>query len=157
MSLISPPKPGPRVSDHRQVIPRSLLLAMAALAALSLVLVSLAKLTGRPPVAQVHTAAVVTDRIITIEPRADGGTRVLSSDGTVLSDTPSNVDGFITVVRNALEFERKRTGVTDNPPVHLLRFADGRVGLRDDASGWKISLVGFGQDNAGVWNALVAD
>ena len=51
----------------------------------------------------------------------------------------------------------KRAGVTDNPPVHLIRFADGRVGLRDDATGWKISLVGFGQDNAAVWNALIAD
>ncbi len=142
-------------SDHHQLIPRALLRAMAALALAVLAITTFAVITDRPHEAQIHTAPVVKQLLIEVKARPDGGTTLVSMEGTILSDTPANEAGFITVVRNALEFNRKRSRVTGNPPVHLIRFADGRVGLRDDASGWKISLVGFGQDNARVWNEII--
>lgn len=142
-------------SDHHQAVPRTLLRAMAGLALFSLGLATFAVVTDRPPAAQIQTAAAVKEVLIEIKARADGGTTVVAMDGTILSDTPHNEAGFITVVRNALEFNRRRLRLTENTPVHLIRFADGRVGLRDDASGWKMNVVGFGQDNARVWNEII--
>ncbi|MEM9428525.1 MAG: photosynthetic complex assembly protein PuhC [Pseudomonadota bacterium] len=142
-------------SDDQLLIPRVLLRAMGALVAASFAIVVFAVVTGREPVAQNHTAPVVESRMIQINARDDGGTKVLDMDGTVLFDHPSSERGFITVVRTALEFERHTHRITGNPPVALIRFADGRIGLRDDATGWKISLIGFGQDNARHWSDLL--
>ncbi|MEO0387858.1 MAG: photosynthetic complex assembly protein PuhC [Pseudomonadota bacterium] len=142
-------------SDYNQLVPRGLLYAVSGLVLCSLLIVVFAVATGREPVARPHTAAEVQSRMIEIKARPDGGTVVSAMDGTILFDRPSNDRGFITVVRNALSFERKTHGIAGNPPVYLIRFADGRIGLRDDATGWKINLIGFGQDNARHWNELL--
>ncbi len=143
------------VSDHDQLVPRALLIGMAALVLFALSLTVFAVLSGREPSALRHAAAPVQTLMIQIKDRGDGGTIVTDMDGTVLFDHPATERGFITVVRNALDFNRKKTNITENPPIALIRFADGRIGLRDDASGWKINLVGFGQDNARHWNAVL--
>ena len=128
---------------------------MAALALVSLALVTFAVVTDRPHEAPIHTAAEVKSVLININATPDGGTIVTDMNGNVLSRTGRNTAGFLSVVQNALAFERNRNNVTGNPPVHLIRFADGRIGLRDDATGWKINLIGFGQDNARHWKELL--
>ncbi len=143
------------VSDHDQLVPRALLVAMAGLVAFSLALVIFAVWSDRQPTAQIHTTPPVKSLVIQIKDRGDGGTIVTDMEGNILFDRSANERGFITVVRNALEFERHTHRISGNPPVHLIRFADGRIGLRDDATGWKINLIGFGQDNARHWNELL--
>jgi len=142
-------------SDAKQVIPKVLLRAMAGLALISLAVVSFAVLTDRPHEARIHTAAEAKSMLIQLNASPDGGTIVTDMEGNVLSRTGRGTAGFLSVVQNALIFERDRNNVTGNPPVHLIRFADGRIGLRDDASGWKINLIGFGQDNARVWREII--
>lgn len=144
------------VSDHDQLVPRALLLGMAALVLFALSLTVYAVTTNRAPSAPHHATAPVQTLMIQIKDRGDGGTLVTDMEGQTLFDYPATERGFITVVRNALDFNRKKARITTNPPIALIRFADGRIGLRDDASGWKINLVGFGQDNARHWNAVLA-
>lgn len=146
-----------RASDHDQFIPRALLRAMAALALVSLLLVSYAVVTDRPHEAQAHQGEPVKSILISIKEAEDGSVIVTDMDGRLLSSSARERSGFIAVVDNALRFERKRSGIAGNPPVTLIRFADGRIGLRDDATGWKIHLTGFGQDNARAWAAVLAD
>ena len=145
-----------RVSDHEQLIPRVLLRAMAGLVLASLALVSYAVLTDRPLEAPSHNAEPVQSILINIKEANDGGIIVTDMDGAILSSSARDKAGFISVVENALRFERKRHGISENPPVTLIRFANGRLGLRDDATGWKIHLTGFGQDNARAWAAVLA-
>ena len=121
----------------------------------ALAVVSFAVLTDRPHEARIHTAAEAKSMLIQLNASPDGGTIVTDMEGNVLSRTGRGTAGFLSVVQNALIFERDRNNVTGNPPVHLIRFADGRIGLRDDASGWKINLIGFGQDNARVWREII--
>ena len=144
-----------RVSDSEQLIPRVLLRAMLGLVLIALALTTFAVVTDRPHEAQVHTAPGLKSMLIEIKDREDGGTQITDMNGVVLSDTTREASGFLSVVQNALKFQRKQHGVTGNPPVHLIRFADGRIGLRDDATDWKINLIGFGQDNARVWREII--
>lgn len=147
--------PPGRVSDAKQVVPQVLLRAVAALVATALLIVGYAVLTGREPSAQAHDRVAVAERLIQIKARADGGTIITGTDGKVLADVAPNEKGFLTVIRRAMEFERHRNAIDTNPPVALIRFADGRIGLRDDATDWKIGLIGFGQDNARAFAELI--
>ena len=136
-----------RFSDQKRLIPKALLRAMAALVLWSLALVAYATWSGTPPAAPQFNGAEVADRVIQI--KADGaGSSVHSEDGTLLFRTQDAGNaGFITAVRVGLAHERKVHGVDGNPPVRLVRFSDGRLGLHDPATDWKIMLQGFGRDS----------
>jgi putative photosynthetic complex assembly protein len=41
------------------------------------------------------------------------------------------------------------------PPVRIVRFADGRLGLRDPATGWRVELISFGSTNRDAFEALL--
>ncbi len=144
-----------KMSDHDQIIPRALLRAMLGLVLVVLGLVTYAVLSERQHVAQTFTAPVEESRLIRINEGAQRTATVHAMDGTLLAQSAQGASGFIAVVQNSLSFERKRHGVTGNPPVTLVRFADGRLGLRDEATGWKIHLTGFGQDNTRAWAAVL--
>lgn len=146
-----------RVSDHEQMIPRILLRAMAALALIVTAMVAFAVVTDRPHEAQVHTAPVVKSMLINIKDTGEGAVIVTDMNGDILNSSTRGKAGFISVVHNALAYERKMHGITENWPVTLIRFADGRIGLRDDVTGWKIHLTGFGQDNTRAFATILAD
>jgi len=145
-----------KVSDHDQLIPRVLLRAMAGMVIITVAIVTYAVMTDRPLEAQAHSGEPVQSVLINIKEAGDGSIIVTDMDDTLLSSSARDKAGFIAVVQNALVFERKKHGITENPPVTLIRFANGRLGLRDDATGWKIHLTGFGQDNARAWAAVLA-
>jgi putative photosynthetic complex assembly protein len=65
--------------------------------------------------------------------------------------------GFINGVHRALERVRMQSKVAGNPPVRLVLFADGRLALRDPATGWRAELIGFGDDNRDAFLALLED
>jgi putative photosynthetic complex assembly protein len=58
-------------------------------------------------------------------------------------------------VHRALVRERMLAKVEGNPPVRIVRFADGRLGLRDPFTGWRVELMGFGDSNRDAFLALL--
>ena len=63
--------------------------------------------------------------------------------------------GFIAGVTRAMARERIKYDVAADAPVRIVRFADGRLGLRDDFSGWRVELLGFGADNTAAFDRLL--
>lgn len=146
-----------RRSDNGDKIPPVLLRGMFALVLLSLLLVSYARITGRPPAAMPDdSVAVVAERLIVIEGQAtSGAARVMAPDGTVIADFAPDEGGFVAGIARVLDRERGKTGADPAAPVRLVRFADGRLSLRDDATGWRAELIGFGSNNAAVFARLL--
>ncbi|MCV6593484.1 MAG: photosynthetic complex assembly protein PuhC [Silicimonas sp.] len=138
--------------ESRELIPVRLLQAMAALVIFTLGLVSFAVLTERPKLGQPKVAALMSERALVLA--GDGAQiTVRSPEGRMLLETESG--GFLTVVRSGLAFERRRHGVTDNPPVLLRQYANDRLQLADPATGWAIELTMFGDEGAARWRALI--
>ena len=55
----------------------------------------------------------------------------------------------------ALARERMLAKIDGNPPVRIVQFADGRLGLRDELTGWRVELMGFGDTNRDAFLALL--
>ncbi len=85
----------------------------------------------------------------------DGGATVTSEDGTVIAELGPMEAGFISGVHRALARERMLQKIDGNPPVRIVRFADGRLGLRDPATGWRVELISFGDTNREAFAALL--
>lgn len=144
---------GPRAGDR---IPPILLRAILAMVLLSLLMVSYARLTGMPPAATPpDEVGMVQERLIQIIGTVDGGATVFAEDGSVIVDLGPMEAGFISGVHRALSRERMLHKIEGNPPVRIVRFADGRLGLRDPATGWRVELISFGDTNREAFAALM--
>lgn len=143
-----------RPSDNKDMIPKHLLLAMFGLVLASLVLVSYAVLNGRDPVGVPKTAAIVAERSIILQGGGAQAVTVLASDGSVLMDLPHG--GFITVIQNGLERARLTAGVDKLLPVRVVEYANGRLTVLDDHTGWSAELGAFGSDNRAAFERLMS-
>lgn len=141
----------------REMIPKALLRAMLALVLACLAIVTWARLTDRPLEAKPADGPVAQERMIEVIGDTSGAARVLDADGRLIVDLPSNKGGFIAGVWRSLAFARHRAGVDPDAPARLIRFEDGRLALKDDLSGWRVELIGFGQDNAAAFARLLED
>ena len=137
-----------------EMIPVQLLRAMLALVIASLVLVSYSVLTGRAHVGTPEAARIVAERDIVLKGGGAQSVTVLSPDGSVLMDLPHG--GFITVIQNGLERARHVAGLDPTLPVRIVRYANGRLTVLDDATGWSAELGAFGSDNRASFERLMA-
>lgn len=144
-------------TQDRELVPRALLYAVGLLVLLSLLLVSYARLTDRPLEAMPAEGPVAQERVISIVSDMTGAAKVFDEQGTLIADLAPDGGGFISGVGRALERERVAENVPAGAPVRLIRYADGRLALRDEFTGWRIELMGFGRDNAAAFSRLLED
>jgi putative photosynthetic complex assembly protein len=64
--------------------------------------------------------------------------------------------GFITVIQNAMERARLTAGVDKLLPLRIVRYANGRLSVVDDHSGWSAELGAFGSDNRAAFERLMS-
>jgi len=132
-------------------IPRGLLLGAGGLVISSLLIVSVARLTGYTP-ARPPPSAVVESHDLRFADRDDGAVLVYdSSDGRLTYTLAPGTNGFVRGVLRGLVRERRAEHIGPTPPFRLTRWADGRLSLDDPATGRHVDLEVFGPTNAGAF------
>lgn len=140
--------------DRRAMVP--LMRAVAAMLLFSLAMVTIARIMGLTPAATPDdTVPVVQERLIRIEGSLDGSARVADENGVVFADFGPMEGGFIGGISRTLHRVRMQNKIEGNPPVRLVRFADGRLALRDPSTGWRAELIGFGDTNRDAFLGLL--
>lgn len=99
--------------------------------------------------------AIVDERMIQIMAHPDASAQIYDEHGALIADLGPAEAGFISGVHRALVRERMLAQIQGNPPVRIVRFADGRLGLRDPFTGWRVELMGFGDTNRDAFLALL--
>ena len=143
-----------RPSDDKDMIPKPLLWAMLALVLASLAVVSFAVLSDRDHVGVPKASKIVKERSIILQGGGAQAVTVLDADGTVLMDLPHG--GFITVIQNAMERARLTANVDKLLPLRIVEYANGRLTVLDDYSGWSAELGAFGSDNRAAFERLMS-
>lgn len=148
------------IERDREMIPRVLLRAMLVLCVSVLIIVSYARMTDRPLAAQPPSeieVPVAHERLIRIFGQMDGSARVMDVDGTVIATLSPEQGGFVSGIYRVLERERGAVGRSADEPIRLVRFSDGRLGLRDPLTDFRAELVGFGADNTRVFARILEE
>ena len=140
---------------EREMIPRTLLWGMFALAMSSLALATFSVVTKRPHVGVPVAGTVVAERDLILEGVDAQAVVVRDTDGTVLLDLPHG--GFITVIQSGMERARRVAQVPGNPPMRVVKYDNGRLVAEDPATGWSAELYAFGQDNKAAFERLLTD
>ena len=132
-------------------LPRGLLIGAGALVVASLLLVSIARLSGYTP-ARPPPSAVVDSYDLRFVDRTDGAVLVYATPGNTLVDTLApGTNGFVRGVLRGLVRERNADHIGHAPPFRLTRWADGRLSLDDPSTGRHVDLEVFGPTNAGAF------
>ncbi|MEO0820032.1 MAG: photosynthetic complex assembly protein PuhC [Pseudomonadota bacterium] len=156
MSASDPTRTEPAKSgDH---IPPVLVRGAAVIVVFALVLTTVASVVAPPERgAPVTEAEIVASRDIEFRPTADNGVVVWDVAGQAPIVTFQGKEGgFIRVVERALAFERgRRAKIDDAAPFRLTAHADGRLAIRDLATGRVIDINAFGPANAEAFAALL--
>ncbi|MCU4652332.1 photosynthetic complex assembly protein PuhC [Roseibacterium sp. SDUM158016] len=148
------------VKRDKEMVPAILVRAMFVLCLCVLIIVAYARLTDRPLSAMPPSEAeapVVMERTIRIFGQMDGSARVLDADGNLVADFSPEEGGFVAGIYRVLERERGAVGLDASEPIRLVRFSDGRIGLRDDHTDFRAELFGFGADNEAVFARLLEE
>jgi len=148
------------VERDREMIPTILIRAMFVLCISVLLIVAYARLTDRPLEAMPPSVAevpVVQERTMRIFGEMDGSATVLDLDGNLIARFAPDEGGFVAGISRVLERERGAVGLDASEPIRVVRFSDGRIGLRDDHTDFRAELVGFGADNEAVFARLLEE
>ena len=143
-----------RPSADKEMIPKPLLLAMLALVLATLAVVSFSVLTGRAHVGVPTPAPVVAERVIYLQGGGAQAVTVLDENRSLLLDLPHG--GFITVIQNGVQRARLTAGVDQSLPVRIVEYANGRLSVVDDHTGWSAELGAFGSDNKAAFERLMS-
>lgn len=139
---------------EREMIPANLLRAMLALVLVSLAIATWGTLTGREHAGVPKPAPIKAERSIILKGGGAQAVTVLAADGSLLMDLPHG--GFITVIQNGLERERFKNSVDFLLPVRIVEYANGRLTVLDDYTGWSAELGAFGSDNRAAFERLMS-
>jgi len=154
MTNLTEPRRPALTNRDAEMIPRTLLVAMLFLALSSLAIVGAAVVSDRPTTGKPQPAAVVEEKWVILEGRDAQAVVVRNPDGTILADLPHG--GFITVIQNGMARERLVHRIEGNPPMRIVRYANGRLVAEDPATGWSAELYAFGADNKAAFERLLA-
>ncbi|WP_341905059.1 photosynthetic complex assembly protein PuhC [Polaromonas sp. YR568] len=99
-------------------------------------------------------AAVQWQRSLNFEDRPNGDVVVVDPMSRQEIARFEGEQGFVRGTLRALARERKRASFGPEIPFELVGYADGRLSLRDQATGADISLESFGPVNAGIFARL---
>ncbi|MDN3276578.1 photosynthetic complex assembly protein PuhC [Frankia sp. RB7] len=137
------------------VVPKSGIIAAAALVLFSLATVTTARLTGTGGVHMTLPAAVES-RDFRFEDGQNGAVLVYDAGSRQLVDTLApGSNGFIRVVLRGLARERKLGDIGRQPPFRLTRFVNGQITLTDTSTGKQIDLDAFGSANTAAFARLM--
>jgi len=136
-------------------VPKGFIIAAGVMVVASLVMVSLARLTGyQPP--QPPASAIVEQRDLRFVDRADGAVLVYdAADDHLAYTVQPSTEGFVRGVLRGLVRERRADHIGPTPPFRLTRWADGRLSLDDPSTGRHVDLEVFGPTNAEAFAAIL--
>lgn len=139
----------------RDMVPRFLVVTMFGLMLASLAIVSFAKITDQPMRGVPAVSEVIKEMPITLIGGRSGGVVVEDATGKEVAWSFKNKAGFIDVIWVSVSRERKVQGVAGNPPLRLVRQANGHTVIIDPATGLDIELIGYGPDNIAAFARLL--
>ncbi len=139
----------------REMVPKFLAIAMFGLMFAALLMVGIARFTGRPVSSVVAHSDVVQTLSIVLQGSRSEGVSVLDENGVQLAHSTENKNGFIDVIWVAVVRERLVNDVSSDAPLRVVRRANGHIGIIDDTTGWKIELIGYGKDNVAAFAKLL--
>lgn len=136
--------------------PRRAVHAGLALLGMTILFAGFARMTDIGVTRLAHSPAIEAQEMRFLD-NPEGGVRVESADGRVIASFGIGEGGFLRGVLRGFARDRRSRDMGSQEPFTLARHQDGRLSLRDSASGRVVELDAFGPTNAGLFGRLLIE
>ncbi len=138
-----------------RTFPKGVLIAVAALIGFTIIMISVARLTGFMMPQEPVTAELYARDISFVE-QDDGSMFVIDVDTDELIQTlPPGSEGFIRGVLRSIARQRNGYEAPLSEPLHLARRENGSLTLEDPVTGILLDLRAFGETNEAAFASLI--
>lgn len=148
------PSPDGLRHSHENLVPKPMLIGIGVLIVTVVLFTAVSRLTGFATATVAEFEAEQT-LMLNFTDEEDGAIGVfLAETGERLHTYPPETGGFVRTAMRALALDRRKLGVGQVPPVELVRTTENTFVLRDPATGKRVTLDAFGDDNEGQFTLL---
>lgn len=141
--------------NENELVPRFLVRAMFGLMAFTLLLVAYAQITGHAKTGVLIEAPIVAERQVNLIGTREGAVTVTDMDGSVLTYSTEDKNGFIGVIWRVFDRQRYAEGADKTAPVRVVRRENDHIAVIDTATDLTVELIGYGSDNIAAFAKLI--
>ena len=143
------------MSDNRGVVPRKALIGAGLVLAITMAFAAYGSITGLnlpgKPDSEPRTSVEIR-----VQDRSDGYVAVYdAATGELVETVAPGENGFIRGAMRALARQRQMQNIGAQPPFKLTLWENGRLSLKDTATGERIFLEAYGKTNRDAFAELL--
>ena len=139
-------------TKHRKddLVPKGFLYAISIMVVLSLLVVFSASLFPGNKFDVPDKIEILEKENLILAKLTDGSVSIENLQNEELLNSNDGKSGFLSVIMTGLEYNRKKLGLEllDSYDIEILRFASGRISLKDSKADWRLNVTSFGRKNS---------
>ena len=139
----------PKYSKN-DLVPKGFLYAVSIMVVFSLLVVFSASLFPGEQSDDIEKMEILETAKLKLAKLSDGSVSIANIKNKQLLNSNDGKSGFLSVILTGLEYNRKKSGLEllDSYDIEIIRFASGRISLKDSKANWRLNVTSFGRKNS---------
>ena len=145
----------PKYSKN-DLVPKGFLYAISIMVVLSLLVVFSASLFPGEQSDDIEKMEILETAKLKLAKLSDGSVSIANIKNKQLLNSNDGKSGFLSVILTGLEYNRKKSGLEllDSYDIEIIRFASGRISLKDSKANWRLNVTSFGRKNSELFSSV---
>ena len=146
----------PKKYSKNDLVPKGFLYAVSIMVVLSLLVVFSASLFPGEQSDDIEKMEILETAKLKLAKLSDGSVSIANIKNKQLLNSNDGKSGFLSVILTGLEYNRKKLGLEllDSYDIEIIRFASGRISLKDSKANWRLNVTSFGRKNSELFSSV---
>ena len=145
----------PKYSKN-DLVPKGFLYAVSIMVVFSLLVVFSVSLFPGEQSDDIEKMEILETAKLKLAKLSDGSVSIANIENKQLLNSNDGKSGFLSVILTGLEYNRKKSGLEllDSYDIEIIRFASGRISLKDSKANWRLNVTSFGRKNSELFSSV---
>ena len=146
----------PNKYSKNDLVPKGFLYAVSIMVVFSLLVVFSASLFPGEQSDDIEKMEILETAKLKLAKLSDGSVSIANIKNKQLLNSNDGKSGFLSVILTGLEYNRKKSGLEllDSYDIEIIRFASGRISLKDSKANWRLNVTSFGRKNSELFSSV---
>ena len=146
----------PKKYSKNDLVPKGFLYAVSIMVVFSLLVVFSASLFPGEQSDDIEKMEILETAKLKLAKLSDGSVSIANIKNKQLLNSNDGKSGFLSVILTGLEYNRKKLGLEllDSYDIEIIRFASGRISLKDSKASWRLNVTSFGRKNSELFSSV---
>ena len=142
--------------NKNDLVPKGFLYAVSIMVVFSLLVVFSASLFPGEQSDDIEKMEILETAKLKLAKLSDGSVSIANIKNKQLLNSNDGKSGFLSVILTGLEYNRKKSGLEllDSYDIEIIRFASGRISLKDSKANWRLNVTSFGRKNSELFSSV---